>query len=618
MSRHTARPSQMVNQFAQLPSANIPRSAFRRDHGYKCTLDSGYLVPIYCDEVLPGDTFKVRATILARLATPVVPFMDNLVLETHFFYVPNRILWEHFVNMMGEQQNPGDSTDYICPVDTAPASTGFAVGNLYDYFGVPTGVPGIEVNALFRRAYYRIWNEWFRDENLQDSDVDGLEVGDSGQTKDFTLKKRNKYKDYFTSALPWPQKGPASSIGLAGNIPITVPDVGATITPKNDLIAYALNSNSYLGSGANAPYGDLNRLYWNSNTGEQDSYGIVGPNTLQGNSVSDNTNWTVFSGPILSGDGDNAPKYITGQGSLGDGNPLNMPALSSNTTTGVPSKTLKNVGFKASIAGLTANMSEVGLLDINSIREAFQIQKLLEKDARGGSRYVEQNIVHFGVRSPDARLQRPEYLGGSRTPININAVAQTSSTNATTPQGNLSAYGVALSRFHGFTKSFVEHGIVLGLASIRADLSYQQGLHKKWSRSSRFDFYYPVFAHLGEQAILNKEIYTQGPAVLNDDNKPVDDDVFGYQERYAEYRYSPSIIAGKMRSTYAQSLDVWHLAQKFENLPTLSSQFIEENPPVDRVIAVQNEPQFILDAYFNETAIRPMPMYSVPGLVDHF
>lgn len=613
MSRHTARPAQMVNQFAQLPSATIPRSAFRRDHGYKCTLDSGYLVPIYCDEVLPGDTFKVRATILARLATPVVPFMDNLVLETHFFYVPNRILWNHFVNMMGEQTDPGDSTDYICPVDTAPATTGFAVGNLYDYFGVPTGVPGIEVNALFRRAYYRIWNEWFRDENLQDSDDDGLEVGDSGQTKDFQLKKRNKYKDYFTSALPWPQKGPASSIGLAGNIPISMPDTGATITPKNDLIAFTLNTSAYRGSGASTPENDTTRLYWDG--ASTNSYGILGPTRITGNQQDDPTNFAVMSGPILSGDGENAPKWALSASLLGDDNKLNLPNLQG---TAVQAASVKNVGFKASIAGLTANMSEVGLLDINSIREAFQIQKLLEKDARGGSRYVEQNIVHFGVRSPDARLQRPEYLGGSRTAININAVAQTGATNSTTPQGNLAAYGVALSRFHGFTKSFVEHGVIIGLASIRADLSYQQGLHRKWSRSSRFDFYYPVFAHLGEQAILNKEIFAQGPAVLNDDDKPVDDDVFGYQERYAEYRYSPSIIAGKMRSTYAQSLDVWHLAQKFENLPTLSSQFVEENPPVDRVIAVQDEPQFILDAYFNETAIRPMPMYSVPGLVDHF
>lgn len=617
MSKNTARRAQMVNQFAQLPSASIPRSAFRRDHGYKCTLDAGYLVPIYCDEVLPGDTFNVKASLLCRLATPITPFMDNLVLETHFFYVPNRILWNHFVNMMGERTDPDDSVDYICPVDTAPKD-GFSVGKLYDYFGVPTGVEGLEVNALFRRAYYRIWNEWFRDENLQDSDDDGLEVGDSGQTKDFDLKKRNKYKDYFTSCLPWPQKGPASSIGLAGNIPITSPAAGALVTPKNDLIAYALNSNSYISSGSNPPYGDLTRLYWDSNSSEQDSYGMVGPKQLTGNSVSDNTNWAVFSGPILSGDGENAPTYSTVQASLGDDNPLNMPAISSNATTGVPSKSLKTVGFKANITGLQADMSQVGLLNINSIREAFQIQKLLEKDARGGSRYVEQNIVHFGVRSPDARLQRPEYLGGSRTRIYINAVAQTSSTDATTPQGNLSAYGVGSDSFHGFTKSFVEHGVIIGLCSIRADLSYQQGLHRKWSRSSRFDFYYPVFAHLGEQAVLNKEIYAQGPSVLNDGESPVDDDVFGYQERYAEYRYSPSIIAGKMRSTYAQSLDVWHLAQEFENLPTLSSDFIEENPPIDRVIAVPSEPQFILDVFFTEKTVRPMPVYSVPGLVDHF
>lgn len=619
MSKNTVR-KQTVNQFAQLPSVSIPRSAFDLSHGYKTTLDAGYLYPILAQEVLPGDSLNLKASMLCRLATPITPFMDNIYLETQFFFIPNRILWQHWVNMMGEREDPDSSTDYICPVDTAPDSTGFTVGNLYDYFGVPTGVPGIEVNALYRRAYYRCWNEWYRAEFLQDSDDDGLETGDSGQKKDFQLKRRNKFHDYFTSANPFPQAGNASSIGLAGNIPVASSAGGATIKPTNDLIAYALNSNSYLGAGSNAPYGDLNRLYWNSNTGEQDSYGIVGPNTLQGNSVSDNTNWVVFSGPILSGDGENAPKYIVGQGSLGDNNPLNMPSLSNNSTTGIPSKTLKNVGFKAAITGLTADMSQVGLLDINSIREAFQIQKLLEKDARGGTRYVEQNLVHFGVRSPDARLQRPEYLGGSRTRIYINAVSQTSESGSKTPQGNLAAYGVGSDSFHGFTKSFVEHGIVLGLASIRADLSYQQGLHRQWSRSSRFDYYYPVFAHLGEQAILNKEIYCQGPSVLNQNTTPtpVDDDVFGYQERYAEYRYHPSLITGKMRSTYAQSLDIWHLAQEFSELPQLGSEFIEENPPISRVIAVPSEPQFILDVFFDEKAVRPMPVYSVPGLVDHF
>lgn len=623
MSKNTVR-KQTVNQFAQLPSVSIPRSAFDLSHGYKTTLDAGYLYPILAQEVLPGDSLNLKASMLCRLATPITPFMDNVYLETQFFFIPNRILWQHWVNMMGEREDPDSSTDYICPVDTAPDSTGFAVGGLYDYFGVPTGVPGIEVNALFRRAYYRCWNEWYRAEFLQDSDDDGLETGDSGQKKDFQLKRRNKFHDYFTSANPFPQAGNASSIGLAGNIPVSSAAAGATITPKEELIAMAMNSNYYPGSSAtvfeSSSNADIIKMYWISNTSEDNSAGNFGSAFLLGNNVDDANQRVVFSGPIVTGSKASVASSVLGP--THDNSYINPPkySFSNQDNDSFASRRVESTGFKAAITGLTADMSQVGLLDINSIREAFQIQKLLEKDARGGTRYVEQNLVHFGVRSPDARLQRPEYLGGSRTRIYINAVSQTSESGSKTPQGNLAAYGVGSDSFHGFTKSFVEHGIVLGLASIRADLSYQQGLHRQWSRSSRFDYYYPVFAHLGEQAILNKEIYCQGPAVLNENTTPtpVDDDVFGYQERYAEYRYHPSLITGKMRSTFAQSLDIWHLAQEFSELPQLGSEFIEENPPISRVIAVPSEPQFILDVFFQEKAVRPMPVYSVPGLVDHF
>lgn len=613
MSKNTVRKAGN-DVFSALPSVSIPRSRFHRPHGYKCTFDAGYLIPFYVDEVLPGDTFNVKASILARLATPITPFMDNVWIETHFFFVPNRILWSHFVNMMGERVNPDDSTDYICPVDTAPEG-GWTVGSLYDYFGVPTGISGLEVNALYRRAYYRVWNEWFRDENLQDSLEDGLEVGDSGQIKDFALCKRNKVKDFYTSALPWPQKGPASSIGLAGNIPIASGDGGALIQPRQDLIALGTNISWFEPSGGQPDV--------MSDTLRAAQTGVGSTVWLQSRTHTTSGQYTnpggVWSGPVLSG-----PSWTTDPTEItAGGNPLNLPleegaVNSSLDKSAIEAQSVKNIGFRANVSGLNADMSQVGLLDINSIREAFQIQKLLEKDARGGSRYVEQNIVHFGVRSPDARLQRPEYLGGSRSRLYVNAVAQSSSTDGVSPQGNLAAYGVGSDTFHGFTKSFVEHGVLLGLISVRADLSYQQGLFKKWTRSSRFDFYYPSFAHLGEQAILNKEIYAQGPSVVDDDGVAVDDRVFGYQERYAEYRYSPSVIAGKLRSTAATSLDIWHLAQEFENLPTLSSDFIEENPPFDRVIAVPSEPHFILDAFFDEYATRPMPVYSVPGLVDHF
>lgn len=569
MSKNTVRKTQ-VNQFQMLPSATVPRSSFSRSHGWKGTLDAGYLVPFYVDEVVPGDTFKVKTSLLARLATPLTPFMDNVYVDTHFFFVPNRLLWTHWVNMMGERVDPDDSIDYLVPMDKAPAG-GFTVGSLYDYFGVPTGVAGIEVNSLWRRAYYRIWNEWFRDENLQDSNEYGLDVGDSGRTLDFSLVRRAKFHDYFTSALPWPQKGDAVTLGLTG-----------TQSVSGESATFTLN-NTWYDEEADLALNRTNQVAYN-----QTGVGNVGSTTL-------------VSKPVLPADGQVNPWAVT----LYD--PTNLGAKT-ETTSYID---LRNVSLQGSLDGLYVNTSsDAALLSINDIREGFQLQKLLEKDARGGSRYIEQILVHFGVRSPDARLQRPEYLGGSHSRVYVNAVAQTSSTDAQTPQGNLAAYGVATDSFHGFTKSFTEHGVIIGLVSIRADLTYQQGINRMFSREKRFDYYYPVFAHLGEQAILNKEIYAQG----TDD----DDGVFGYQERYAEMRYYPSVITGKMRSTYAQSLDVWHLAQKFDSLPTLSSEFIEENPPIDRVIAVQDEPQFIMDAYFDITAIRPMPLYGTPGLVDHF
>ncbi len=552
--------SVMKHLFSQIPRAQISRSVFDRSHGWKSTFDSGYLVPFLVDEVLPGDSYKVKFNFLARLSTPVVPTMDNLFVDTFYFFVPYRLLWKHWEQFNGQQDYPGASTDYLVPQTSAPAEGGFPVGSLEDYFGLPTGVKGIKANELAARAYALIWNEWFRDENLQNpinlssyaeistaSGLDDVGLGDAGFIGSHKLLRRGKRHDYFTSALPWPQKGPGVELPLNGNANI--------IRDGNKAFALGDADNTYsVGFSYDGSRGQLSRS--------------LGPQDVAG----------------------------TNKFAQGTGSDLTAPLL----------------GYAG---GLVADLSSVTAATINSLRQAFQLQKLYERDARGGTRYTEILRSHFGVVSPDSRLQRPEYLGGSESPVIINPVVQnsaTGSTGAETPQGNLAAYGLASSTSarHGFTKSFVEHGIIIGLLNVRADLTYQQGIPRMFSRRTRFDFYWPVLAHLGEQAILNKEIYAQGTSA--------DDDVFGYQERYAEYRYFPSMITGKLRSTDPQSLDVWHLSQKFDSLPTLSAQFIQDNPPVSRILAVQDEPQFIIDSYIEMKCARPMPVYGVPGLVDHF
>ena len=513
--------SVMKHDFSKVPQANIPRSAFNRSHGYKTTLNAGDLVPFFVDEALPGDTFRMNATIFARLATPIVPIIDNLRMDTFYFAVPLRLLWNNFKKFMGEQNNPGDSTDYLIPQVTAPAG-GIVVGGMGDYFGLPTGIENVTVNALPFRAYNMIWNEFFRDQNLQDRKTESKDDGPDNENI-YRIMKRGKRHDYFTSCLPWPQKGEGVEIPLGDKAPLTH-DVGPAAT---NLGVWSTQASAWQQMGA--------------------------------------------------------------------------------STTSLESST--NVSNETD--ALYADLSEASAATINSLRTAFQLQKFLERDARGGTRYTELVRSHFGVVSPDARLQRPEYLGGGSVPVQINAVQQTSETGATTPQGNLAAFGTVASKSNGFTKSFTEHCIIIGLVNVRADLSYQQGIPKMFSRSTREDFYFPVFSHLGEQAVLQKEIFASGV--------PAEDDlVFGYQERYAEYRYYPSKITGKLRSTDAQSLDVWHLSEEFITAPTLSDDFIQSNPPIDRVIAVVDEPHFIFDSYINMKCVRPMPTYSVPGLIDHF
>jgi len=517
-TRNHSNPSVMKHNFAQVPRAEIPRSTFDRSHGYKTTFDAGWLIPILVDEGLPGDTFKVNMTGFARLATPIFPIMDNMYMDTHFFAVPIRLVWTNWQKFNGEQTDPDDSTDFTIPQMTAHI---VASGSLSDYFGLPITANNIDHMSLVHRAYNLVYNEWFRDQNMQDSVVVDKDDGPDTIT-DYVLLRRGKRHDYFTSSLPWPQKGDAVSIPLGTSAPIA----------------------TALGDG-----------------------NIVTVNNL----TADNRRMTINGGGKLQTD----------------------------------------TGSESAANALYADLTDATAATINSLRQAFQIQKILERDARGGTRYTEIIRAHFGVTSPDARLQRPEYLGGGSSPVVVTPIPQTGSTDATTPQGNLAAFGTALLGNHGFTASFTEHVIIIGLVSVRADLTYQQGINRMWSRSTRYDFYWPALSHIGEQAVLQKEIFASGT--------PAEDDiVFGYQERYAEYRYKPSQITGLLRSDAAGTLDSWHLAQDFATAPTLDNDFIVEDPPVDRCIAVPSQPHFIFDSYFKMHCARPMPVYGVPGMMDHF
>jgi len=520
--------SAQQHQFSEVPHADIQRSTFDRSHGLKTTFNAGQLVPIYVDESLPGDTFSCNLTAFSRLATPIHPTMDNAFMDTHFFAVPIRLVWDDFEEFMGETKTykpagsdrldgtPDFTVDApVPPTITAPGG-GETEGSLSDYFGIPTKVAGLEFSALWHRAYTLVWNDWFRDENLQaPKDLDTTSGPD---TTSYALLNRGKKHDYFTSALPWPQKGADVTIPLGTTAPVL-------FTGDTDEQRVAMTSiggvDGYLDTDAS------NRVTWRDGS-------VAYTETLQ------------------------------------------------------------------------TDLTDATAATINQLRLAFATQKFLEIQARGGSRYIEVIKNHFNVTSPDARLQRPEYLGGGSSPVNISPVAQTSSTDATTPQGNLSAIGTTVLSGHSFTKSFTEHTIVIGMVSVRTDLTYQQGLNRMFSRETIYDYYWPTLSTIGEQAVKNKEIYAQGSAA--------DETTFGYQERYAEYRYKPSSVTGKFRSNATGTLESWHYAQEYASLPLLGDSWIQvTDTNVQRTLAVASEPQFIFDSLFKLRCTRPMPVNSIPG-----
>lgn len=524
----------MKHQFSQVPSVQIPRSSFDRSHGHKTTIDFDNLYPIYVDEYLPGDTANLKLNALGRLATPIFPVMDNMYLDTFFFAVPYRLVWDNWERFNGQQDTPTDSVDYLIPTITSPAATGHAPGTIFDHMGIPPGIPDLEHSALWLRAYNLIFNDWFRDENLQNSRSQLTDDGPDDPTV-YALQKRGKRHDYFTSCLPFAQKD-------FGN-PVLLP----------------------LGSQADVKLGPpITGADYEGNFPVNTQITSIDPRFHRG------TLKGIDDGPMADG----------------------------------------------SAANLYADLSDATASTINELRTAFQIQRMMERDARGGTRYIEIIKSHFGVTSPDFRLQRPEYLGGGSSRIGITQVPQTTPTGIVpdvSPQGNLAGFGTVSVNGNGFTKSFTEHTLIIGLACARADLTYQNGLARMWSRQTRYDHYFPSLSHLGEQAVLNKEIFAQGSAAPG-----IDDQVFGYNERYSEMRYYPSLITGKFRSTDPLTLDAWHLSQDFATLPTLSGQFIQQDTPIDRVVAVPTEPDIILDMYFSLRMARPMPTYGTPGMIDHF
>jgi hypothetical protein len=555
------------SHFALNPTRiDMSRSTFDRSSSVKTSFNVGDIVPFFLEEVLPGDTFNVRTSKVVRMQTLLTPMMDNVYLDSYFFFVPNRLVWNHWKEFNGENTESAwiPTTEYSVPQITSP-SAGWSVGTLADYFGLPTGVGGLSVSALPFRAYALVMNEWFRDQNLQDplvvpvddATVAGVNTGNfvTDCAKGGLPYIAAKYHDYFTSCLPSPQKGPDVTLKVASQDDLPV--VTKAVDSPSSSFAEGLR------------LGVLGSSNWSENGGST----VLGMNG-------------TFTGT--------RPGFVTDTSGISGGSLGNWAVAPSNLWA--------------------INSGNAVVATINQLRMAFQIQKLYERDARGGTRYIEVLKSHFGVTSPDARLQRPEYLGGNRVPINVNQVIQQSGTGAgaDTPQGTVVGMSQTTDSNHDFIKSFTEHGYIIGVMVARYDHTYQQGIERHWSRKTRFDYYWPVFANIGEQAVLNKEIFAQGTAK--------DNEVFGYQEAWSDYRYKPNRVTGEMRSAYELSLDVWHLADDYESLPSLSDSWIREDKnTVDRVLAVKSSvsDQLFADIYVSNRATRPMPLYSVPGLIDH-
>lgn len=558
------------HSFAQIPDVRMARSRFDRSYTVKDTMDFDYLYPIFVDEVIPGDTHSLKMETFTRLATQVVPVMDNMYIDYHFFFVPNRLLYNNWEKLNGAQDNPGDSTSYVMPIMTPGAA--FTVDSIFDKFGLPTDVANVAVlNTLPLRAYVKIWNDWYRDENLQNSVTLDTTVGPDVQA-DFTLLKRGKQKDYFTGCLPWPQKGTAVSIPLGTTAPLSFSG-NADVWGKAAVATGATNNAAPVVSTW-SPTGSIAR-----------------------------------SGKI----GQIASQTLSNQGTATAGAAADTGFLTKTASQSVNASATAPFGLDTTTLSGTADLSTATAATVNQLRQAIMYQSLLELDARGGTRYVEILKAHFNVISPDFRLQRAEFLGGGSVTLNTHPIAQTSPTSGANAQGQLAAFATAQTagRGHiGFSKSFVEHGYVIGLACARADITYSQGLNRMWLKSTRYDFFWPKLQELGEQSVLNQEIYCDPAGTPNS--------VFGYQERYSEYKYRPSEIHGRFRSTYATPLDQWHLAEKFLSQPALNSTFIVQNTPIERAIAIDTEPDLLCDYYFKLTSARPIMANSVPATLGRF